>query len=112
MKWDGPAVDRAVAAAALNGLEDAANELERKANETVPIDTAVLKLSSQVDIDASTLTAVVSYDTTYAVRQHEDLTYRHAPGRRARWLELTALEEADRLAGYVIEAMKRAGGKS
>jgi hypothetical protein len=30
---------------------------------------------------------MASYDTPYAVRQHEDLTYRHAPGRTAKYLE-------------------------
>ncbi len=30
----------------------------------------------------------MSYDTPYAIRQHEELDYRHAEGRIAKYLEL------------------------
>ena len=31
---------------------------------------------------------VVFYDTPYAIRQHEELNFRHAEGRIAKYLEL------------------------
>ena len=31
--------------------------------------------------------AAVSYDTPYAIRQHEDLSYKHDAGRKAKYLE-------------------------
>jgi len=45
---------------------------------------------------------VVAYDTPYAVRQHEDTRLRHDAGRRAKWLERTADEEAATI-GRLIE---------
>ena len=30
----------------------------------------------------------VFYDTDYAIRQHEELNYRHAEGRTAKYLEI------------------------
>ena len=44
----------------------------------------------------------VAYDTPYAVRQHEDTRLRHDPGRRAKWLERTAQEQAPAI-GRAIE---------
>ncbi len=90
---------RRLDAAGLDAVETAADLLLEVANRTVPLDKSPLQNSGDVDT-AKTPTgwkASVYYDTPYAVKQHEDTTLRHKPGRRARWLELAAQEERERL---------------
>lgn len=109
LDWNGPAITAAITRAALNALEDTGEELLRRANETVPYDDGVLAASGEVEIKPASLTVTVSYNTPYAVRQHEDTTLRHpnplspssSPRGRARWLELTAKEERSDLAAHL-----------
>lgn len=43
--------------------------------------------SCYVDVSADGKSGTVSYDTPYAVVQHEVTWYRHRPGRKAKYLE-------------------------
>jgi hypothetical protein len=61
-----------------------------------------------VTIDRANLRAVVSYDTPYAVRQHEDTRLRHLNGRRAKWLELTGREEAPTVKKFLADEIRKA----
>lgn len=114
--WRGKQVQQVVARRALDAIESAGDELLRKANETIPFEDGTLAASGQVDVNAATLTAQVSYSTPYAIRQHEDTSLRHpnpmspksSPNGRARWLELTAKEQKARLARWVQQQMKGA----
>jgi hypothetical protein len=110
--WTGTAAVHATLAAALDALESGADELLRKSNETIPLDTSAMMHSGQVDVFPDQFTATVSYNTPYAVRQHEDLTYRHAAGRRARWLELTAREDGERLGLWIGKRMRATFGRT
>ena len=108
--WNGAAVQSVVTNAIMEAVESARDELLRKANETIPIDTGMMLQSGQVDVDRDRLHAEISYSTPYVIRQHEDTTLRHTNGRRARWLELTAIEEAPRLGQWVARQVKVAFG--
>lgn len=89
--------------AALTGGTDraataAGEHLLQSANVHVPIDEATLERSGVVSAtveEGDRTVVVVSYDTPYAVRQHEDLTYEHDPGRTAKWLENAMHAEKD-----------------
>lgn len=85
-------------------LSDAAEYLLEQANRTVPHDEGTLMRSGLVTMSAVQMLAAISYDTPYAVRQHEDLSLRHAKGRRAKWLELTVLEERGAVIRYFRDA--------
>jgi len=87
LTWNGPAITAAVEAAATAGLLLAAEFVLQSTNLVVPLDEGPLMNSGAVGVDG--LTASISYNTPYAVRQHEDLTYRHANGRTAKYLENT-----------------------
>lgn len=87
------------------GLQAAADHLLATANQTVPLDQGPLQESGTVTPAPGA--AVVSYDTAYAVRQHEDTSLNHAPGRRARWLELAADEERSELDRLVERAARK-----
>lgn len=79
---------------AARALTDVAEHLLEEANRTAPIEEGTLIGSGAVHVDERALVAAVSYDTPYAVRQHEDTRLQHDPGRRAKWLEHTFREQA------------------
>lgn len=87
---------------ARRALVDAGEYLLEEANRTAPIEEGTLIGSGQV-IEASgdTLAVFVSYDTPYAVRQHEDTRLRHDPGRRAKWLQHTFREQQNRITTFL-----------
>jgi len=58
-----------------------------ESNKMIPLEEGTLMRSGTTSLDEATLTGTISYDTPYAVRQHEELTWRHAPGRQAKYLE-------------------------
>lgn len=70
---------------ASEGLLDGMEHVLGVSNSHVPHDLGDLQASGMASVDG--LEGAVSYDTPYAVRQHEDLQYRHDPGRTAKYLE-------------------------
>lgn len=87
----------AITKASARGLTLAAEYVLEQANRTVPHEEGTLQRSGRAVVNDKGTQAAVSYDTPYAVRQHEELTYRHNKGRRAKWLELTVRERADKV---------------
>ena len=87
LEWDGDRVADLLIEDLVEGLNDAAEHLLGVSTQLVPLDEGPLMHSGVADVDADDLRASVSYDTAYAVRQHEELDYRHAPGRQAKYLE-------------------------
>jgi len=95
---------------AARALTDGARELLRTANETIPIEEGVMQNSGTViAATRQRLLATVGYGgeaASYVVRQHEDETLRHDPGRRAKWLEMAAKEDGTRIMTWVAEQMR------
>ncbi|MFJ9816161.1 hypothetical protein ACIRU3_13010 [Streptomyces sp. NPDC101151] len=91
---------------ALRGLLLAAEHLLAASRAEVPIDEGTLERSGATSVDDANLVAAVSYDTPYARRVHEDLTARHSPGRKAKFLEDPAHREAAAM-GEIIAAQVR-----
>ena len=87
IEWDGDRVLAELHGLAAEGLTLAAEHLLQVSRTEVPIEEATLERSGVASVDASQHRAAVSYDTQYAVRQHEELTYRHDEGRKAKYLE-------------------------
>lgn len=58
-----------------------------ESNKIVPLDEATLERSGKVVMEDDALKGAIGYDTPYAMRQHEELAWRHAPGRQAKFLE-------------------------
>lgn len=92
---------------AARALTDAAEHLLEEANRTAPIEEGTLVGSGAVHVDDRALVAAVSYDTPYAVRQHEDTRLRHNRGRRAKWLEHTFREQAHQVGRHMAYAISR-----
>ena len=106
VKWFGSSVKAHIAGRMQPLLYDAGEHILGEANKTVPIEEGSLAGSGDVDADENS--AVVSYDTPYARRQHEELQYQHAQGRRALWLKLTLEEEQRAVRDFLADGLRRA----
>jgi len=80
-------IDESLKRSANRGLEIAAEHILGEAKKLVPIEEATLERSGTVSTDHPRMRAAVSFDTPYAVYQHEELHLRHDAGRTAKYLE-------------------------
>lgn len=100
--------DRAVRKAAAEGLSDAAEFLLDESNRIVPHEEGTLERSGTASVDAENLRGAVSYDTPYAVRQHEDTRLHHDAGREAKYLERTFQRHGPQAAEHVAARIRQA----
>lgn len=87
VKLDKDKVLRMSKASAKKALHDALDHLASVSKEQVPLDHGPLKDSCYVDVAPDGKSGTVSYDTPYAVVQHENMEYQHQRGRKAKYLE-------------------------
>lgn len=78
---------------ASEGLQRALEHTLGVSNQRVPLEEGTLERSGRVDVDG--LQGAISYSTVYAVRQHEELEWKHLPGRRAKYLESAVNDERE-----------------
>lgn len=86
------------------GLLLAAEHIGNTSNNQVPIEEH--KLEESMDTSVEGMTAVVSYDTEYAVPVHEDMSARHDAGRRAKFLELSFASESKMAAEIIARELR------
>lgn len=106
MTWQGDLADERARAGAERGVALAVEHLLGAARQRVPIEEGTLERSGVASTEG--LTGAVSFDTVYAVRQHEELTWRHDPGRTAKYLENPANEERDQMLDLIAAQVRRA----
>lgn len=111
LKWYVDPVDLTKGVVA-DALLDTADELLRRANETVPHQEGVLQDSGGTDYAEvfGVQVASIYYGgmaSAYAVRLHEHPEYHFHYGRRGKWLELTAQEQASMIDGYMAQRIGR-----
>lgn len=99
---------RRIHEARIAALSDAGEFLLEEANRTAPIEEGTLIGSGTVTVDEKRAKAFVSYDTPYAMRQHEDTRLRHTGGRRAKWLEHTGREQRTRIGKLMARRLREA----
>ena len=85
--WRGEMAKKAIRAAAVVGLGQWAELVLEKSRALVPLDEATLERSGTPSVDEHAMAAAVSYDTPYAVIQHENMDFHHPGGRQAKYLE-------------------------
>lgn len=98
------AVSAAARTAAEEGLRKAAEHVLQESRRLVPLEEGALERSGKVSVDG--LKAAVSYATKYAARQHEELTWRHANGRQAKYLEQPLNTEAATCSAIIAAEIK------
>ncbi|MYR45088.1 minor capsid protein [Streptomyces sp. SID5910] len=108
LDFHGAGVQRDLRAAAARGLLLGAEHVLAESTAVVPLDEGPLQNSGMASVDEGTLTAAVSYDTPYAVRQHEELDYRHAPGRTSKYLEGPLNESRAQVRDLIAAELRRA----
>lgn len=85
----------AIKNATQKGLWLAGEHVLNVSNEHVPHEYGDLQSSGKVTEDPSAGEVAIAYDTVYAARQHEELSWRHDEGRTAKYLENAVNSEAD-----------------
>ncbi|MEW1774677.1 hypothetical protein [Streptomyces sp. NPDC086777] len=108
LTWSGAAALRGTRAGAIRGLRLAAEHVLERARARVPIEEGTLERSGIASVDETQLAAAVSFDTPYAIRQHEELNYRHDAGRTAKYLEGPLTDEAGTVAEIIATQVRRA----
>ena len=103
-------IEQAILAVAGKAVGLAAEHVLGESTKVVPIEEGTLSRSGRTDTerDGATVVAAVSYGTPDAVRQHEDMSYRHDPGRTAKYLEGPLMAEAQTVAKIVGEHLGKA----
>ena len=71
--------------AALKGQKLLAQNILGESQKIVPVDTGTLKRSGHIETKDNITT--ISYNTPYALKQHEDPTLNHPNGGEAKYLE-------------------------
>jgi hypothetical protein len=85
----------------------------RHSQRIVPVDTGTLRRSGQIlppVEEGGKIVLVMGYGgaaSAYALRQHEDLTYRHKEGKQAKYLEAPVRERANNLPRNILERVRR-----
>jgi hypothetical protein len=108
-EWNGEQVDVAVRRGAARGLGLGAEHVRGVSVDRTPLDSAALRNSATASHDSESLTAAVSYDTAYAARQHEELTWHHRTGQ-AKFLESALASERDTVARLIQAQIRKALG--
>ncbi|WLP90255.1 hypothetical protein [Gordonia sp. NB41Y] len=107
LEWNGAEAMNALSAAAEEGLAEAAKALLASANSRIPLDDGPLRASGRTVTQRNE--AAVGYNTPYAIKQHERLSYRHKRGQ-AKWLEVSLRLESQRLQQIIAERIRGALG--
>lgn len=104
--WNGPQAIRSAQHGLETGVRVAADHLLALSSDVVPIEEGTLQDSGAVTVEGPV--AAVSYDTPYAVKQHEELGYKHDAGRRAKYLEGPLEENRKELQGIIAKQVQNA----
>lgn len=80
-------VEEEIAKAAIKGMRTTALNILGESQKLVPIDTGILQKSGSIKVNQGALTATISYNTPYALKQHEDVSLNHPKGGEAKYLE-------------------------
>jgi hypothetical protein len=106
--WRGDRAIARVRGGAVAGLSAAGEHILGVSVLIVPLDENPLMNSGAVgDPDEDNLTIAITFDTPYAVRQHEELEWRHAPGRQAKYLEEPLHTENDTAQALIAASIRR-----
>ena len=87
MKLDKELIRRITKQSSKKATWSALDHLATVSKQQVPLDQGELMASCQVDVNDDGSEGTISYDTPYAVPQHENMNYQHQRGRKAKYLE-------------------------
>ncbi len=89
LKWFGDEVKADITEAAHQALLEAGADLQQLSSDEAPVKDGFLR--GNATVDSSNLVAsdfvTVGYNLIYALRQHEELSWHHPQGGKAKYLE-------------------------
>ena len=101
-------LDKQMQEGAVRGLRIGMEHVLQVSREEVPHEEGTLERSGTPSVDPVALIGAVSYDTVYAIKQHEDLTLKHDDGRKAKYLEDPWDAEAGTVQEIIAAEIRRA----
>jgi hypothetical protein len=90
---------------ASEGLGKALEHTLGVSNRRVPLEEGTLERSGKAVVNG--LQGAIFYDMIYSVRQHEELTWKHLPGRRAKYLESAMNDEREVMLQLMAVPLRR-----
>lgn len=108
IKWRGDEALRIAREAGFQALRDGAEHILTEAIDETPIDTGTLRRSGTVTEAPSEDAVYISFNTPYAIKQHEDLTLNHPNGGKPKYLEDPFNRNKDKVINLVDNRIKEA----
>lgn len=107
-------VERRFRAAMEDAVRRIGEDLLGRAQRLAPVEEGTLRASGEVELERNgdRVAAVVSFQTVYAARQHEETTWSHPLGGQAKYLSEPLQENAARYRRILEAAGARALGGS
>lgn len=105
--WNGEKVKGLAREGAIEGLEAGTQHLLGAALVLVPWDEHHLEGTGTATVNGPKLLGAVSFNTPYARRQHEELDWRHKPGRSAKYLEIPMHAEGQVILALISARIRR-----
>ncbi len=81
LRWRGREAEKLIKETAMQAMHDGAEHILTESIDETPIDTGTLRRSGAVTDALQEDSVYISYNTPYAVKQHEDLSLRHTDGK-------------------------------
>ena len=90
-------------------LAEAGGHVLAESNRIAPHREGHLARSGRVTLQVrgTTPSAVISYHTPYALRQHEETTWRHPGGRQAKFLETALMRNRGEVQDILVRRLRR-----
>ena len=107
-KWRGEEAERLIREIAFQTIRDGAEAILTEAIDETPIDTGTLRRSGTITEASQDNVIYISFNTPYAVKQHEDLTLKHPRGGKAKYLEDPFKRNVKKVERLVVQRVKAA----
>lgn len=95
-----------IIAAALKGQKVLAQNILGESQKIVPVDTGTLRRSGHISTEGNITT--ISYNTPYALKQHENASLNHPQGGEAKYLERPFNEKVQDYENYISTEVYKA----
>lgn len=104
LNWGGDHIARRIEQGKTSAARRGADLLRDEAVQRTPLETGTLRNSAKVT--AADGVGAVSFNTPYAVRQHEELGYTHHDGQ-AKYLETAMIDNQTQIRDAIADHLKR-----
>ncbi len=105
-EWNGKEIKKMLEGAGQKALFEGGQFILQESNKRVPHDEGTLQASGETSQNASRGEVVVSYDTPYALRWHEEPA-NFQKGRQHKYLESTLNDKSNDLLNHIAQGIKK-----